>query len=106
MVSWKMDIVPRWPSSDVGVPHSVSWVPATMVDTIPSREFCVPLSPQLCPTEVAGKDWERLSAECEAKVRSGVWDGEVETVVVVRWPADPIQQDVKDCQMRNREDYG
>lgn len=93
-----MKAVPRSPSRDVGVPHSVSCRPAGMVCTGAS-----PKAPRRPPAKVAGKDWERLkawpwsgkanSAEGLEDEDAGRW-GEV-VVVVVRWPADPMQQEVK-----------
>ena len=93
-----MKAVPRSPSRDVGVPHSVSCSPAGMVCT---RE--PPKDPQRPPAKVAGKDWERT--------REGPWLGKANSgdglededegrlgevvVVVVRWPAEPMQQEVK-----------
>lgn len=93
-----MKTVPRSPSSDVGVPHSESCSPAGMVCTEESpEEFQRP------PAKEAGKDWERMrEGVCIGKLNSGD-DGlecEVvgrlgEVVVVVRWPAEPMQQEVK-----------
>lgn len=93
-----MKAVPRRPSKDVGVPHSVSCSPAGMVCTGES-----PAEPQWPPAKEAGKDWERL--------RAGAWDGNANSgdrlehevmgrlgevvVVVVLWPAEPMQQEVK-----------
>ena len=49
----------------------------------------------------AGTDWERPSVGCGGKTSSGPWDVGgwlvvVAAVVVVRWPAEPMQQEVKD----------
>ena len=90
--------MPRSPSRDVGVPHSVSCSPAGMVCTGES-----PKDPQRPPAKEAGKDWERM--------REGAWTGKANSgdgledevvgklgevvVVVVRWPAEPMQQEVK-----------
>lgn len=97
--SWQMNAVPRSPSRDVGVPHSVSCSPAGMVCTAVSLE-----DPQRPPAKVAGKDWERIrEGPWGGKENSGVDGlededmgrlGEV-VVVVVRLPADPMQQEVK-----------
>lgn len=92
-----MKAVPKRPSKDVGVPHSVSCSPAGMVWT------GSPSGPQRPPAKEAGKDWERM--------REGVWVGKANSgdgledevigrlgevvVVVVRWPAEPMQQEVK-----------
>lgn len=40
--SWKTMTVPSWPCKEVGLPHSLSWVPAEMSfvidsDLVPSR---------------------------------------------------------------------
>ena len=50
---------------------------------------------------MAGTDWERPSAGRGGKTSSGPWDAGgwpavVAMVVVVRWPAEPMQQEVKD----------
>lgn len=98
-----MKAVPRSPSRDVGVPHSVSCSPAGIVCTGES-----PMDPQRPPAKEAGKDWERM--------REGAWEGKANSgdgveendvgrlgevvVVVVRWPAEPIQQDVKGFRIR------
>ncbi len=103
--SWQIKAVPRSPSRDVGVPHSVSCSPAGIVCTGES-----PKDPQRPPAKVAGKDWERM--------REGAWTGKANSgdrledehigrlgevvVVVVRWPAEPMQQEVKGfrCQVQ------
>lgn len=94
-----MKAVPRSPSRDVGVPHSVSCSPAGMVWTGESA-----IDSQRPPAKEAGKDWERM--------REGAWLGKANSgdvgleyedmgrlgevvVVVVRWPAEPMQQEVK-----------
>lgn len=51
-----MNTVPRSPSRDVGMPHSVSCRPAWMVCTGES-----PMEPQRPLAKEAGKDWERMS---------------------------------------------
>lgn len=67
-----------------------------------------PEDPQRPPAKVAGKDWERM--------REGPWAGKANSgdglehddvgklgevvVVVVRWPADPMQQEVKGFRFR------
>lgn len=93
-----MKAAPSNPSRDVGVPHSVSCSPAGMVCTGES-----PKDPQRPLAKDAGKDWERLRVgACTGKANSGdgleVKDvgrfGDV-VVVVVRWPAEPMQQEVK-----------
>lgn len=100
-----MKAVPKRPSRDVGVPHSVSCSPAGMVCTGES-----PKDPQRPPAKEAGKDWERMSeGACEGKANSGdgLEDevmgrlGEV-VVVVVRWPAEPMQQEVKGFEIKFR----
>lgn len=53
--SWQMKTVPKSPSRDVGVPHSVSCNPAGMVCTGESLK-----DPQRPPAKEAGKDWERM----------------------------------------------
>lgn len=50
-----MKTVPKSPSRDVGVPHSVSCNPAGMVCTGESLK-----DPQRPPAKEAGKDWERM----------------------------------------------
>ena len=98
-----MKAVPRSPSKDVGDPHSVSCSPAGIVCTEDSGK-----DPQRPPAKVAGKDWERM--------REGPWAGKANSgdgqevkdvgrfgevvVVVVRWPAEPMQQEVKGCSTR------
>lgn len=91
------------------MPHSVSCSPAGMVWTGELHR-----DPQRPPTpvevEVAGKDWERVMAGAWAgKPKSLLgWEesggrvGEVEVVVVVvvRLPAEPIQQEVKGWRRR------
>lgn len=100
-----MKAVPRRPSRDVGVPHSVSCSPAGMVCTAES-----PTDPQRPPAKEAGKDWERM--------REGAWEGKANSgegledkfmgrfgevvVVVVRWPAEPMQQEVKGYRIQVR----
>lgn len=100
-----MKAVPKRPSRDVGVPHSVSCSPAGMVCTGES-----PKDPQRLPAKEAGKDWERM--------REGAWVGKANSgdgledevmgrlgevvVVVVRWPAEPMQQEVKGFQIKFR----
>lgn len=99
-----MKAVPRRPSKDVGVPHSVSCSPAGMVCTGES-----PAEPQWPPAKEAGKDWERMrEGAWVGKANSGDWGVEDEVVgrlgevvvVVVRWPAEPMQQEVKGCRFR------
>lgn len=98
-----MKAVPKRPSRDVGVPHSVSCSPAGMVCTGEST-----IEPQRPPAKDAGKDWERI--------REGAWLGKANSgdrladevvgrlgevvVVVVRWPAEPMQQEVKGFRIR------
>lgn len=97
--SQKIATEPRWPSREVGVPHSVSWLPAAVVDTTPSVGGCRGV--QAWGPREAGKDCERQSTGCGGKVSSSPWEGGgwllLEAVVVVRCPAEPIQQEVKDC---------
>lgn len=66
------------------------------------------MDPQRPPAKEAGKDWERM--------REGAWEGKANSgdgveendvgrlgevvVVVVRWPAEPMQQDVKGFRIR------
>lgn len=95
-----MKAVPSRPSSDEGEPHSVSWSPAGMVYT--GTSLTEPQRPPPPAANEAGKDWERVRAGGPADIENassdecigGVRVGEV-VVVVVRWPAEPIQQDVK-----------
>lgn len=96
-----MKAVPKSPFRDVGDPHSVSCSPAGMVRTNRSAE-----DPQRPPAKEAGKDWDRLRKGVGAgKANSGdgleLMDagrfGEV-VVVVVLWPAEPMQQEVKGFQ--------
>lgn len=98
--SQKMATEPRWPSRDVGVPHSVSWLPAAVVATTPSVGGCRGV--QAWGPRAAGKDCERQRAGCGGKASSGPWDGGgwllPMAVVVVRCPAEPMQQEVKDCR--------
>lgn len=99
-----MKTVPRSPSRDVGMPHSVSCSPAWILCTGES-----PREPQRPPAKEAGKDWERM--------REGAWAGKAnsgdegleyedmgrlgEVVVIgVRWPAEPMQQEVKGFRRR------
>lgn len=65
-------------------------------------------APQRPPAKEAGKDWERM--------REGAWAGKANSgdgqdvkdmgrfgevvVVVVRWPAEPMQQEVKGFMSR------
>lgn len=99
--SQKMATEPRCPSSEVGLPHSVSWLPAAVVATTPSVGSWVGV--QEWAPRVAGTDWERPSTGCCGKASSGPWGAggcpvAVVAVVVVRWPAEPMQQEVKDWE--------
>lgn len=69
--SQKMATEPRCPSSEVGLPHSVSWLPAAVVATTPSVGSCVGV--QEWGPRVAGTDWERPSTGCLGKASSGPW---------------------------------
>lgn len=70
--SQKMATEPRCPSSEVGLPHSMSWLPAAVVATTPSVGSWVGV--QEWGPRVAGTDWERASTGCWGKTSSGPWD--------------------------------
>lgn len=90
--SWKIITEPRWPSNDVGHPHSLSWVPAEIILVMSSGFASIP--PQL-PGERMPPSDVRWGIIGEEKGGSGIWDG---GGVVVLWPAEPMQQEVKGCR--------
>lgn len=81
---------PSCPCREVGLPHSLSCVPAeislvTDSGLLPSRP------PQACGDRMPPRG-ERPGTCATEKGGSGIWDG---GGVVVLWPAEPMQQDVK-----------
>lgn len=106
-----MNAVAKRPPSDVGEPHAVSWSPAGMVWTGLSR--LKPGLPPVAAAKDAGKDWERARVGgpvwAANAISEGDWDGlvkvgEVVIVVVVRCPADPMQQEVKGWNVESQKD--
>lgn len=93
--SWKMITEPSWPSNDVGHPHSLSWVPAEIILVMSSGFASIP--PQLPGERMPPSDvrWGMIGEENGG---SGIWDG---GGVVVLWPAEPMQQEVKGCKSKN-----
>lgn len=92
--SWKTMTLPSWPCREVGLPHSLSCVPAEMSLV---SDSCLPPSrpPHVCGDRIPPREGRPAEAAAPgAKGGSGIWEG---GGVVVRWPAEPMQQEVKGC---------
>ncbi|KAG7265447.1 hypothetical protein CRUP_002256 [Coryphaenoides rupestris] len=95
--SWNTSTPPSWPCSEVGLPHSLSCVPAEIslvteppAPPPPSRP---PQAPPAADDRMPPKEARVEGAAAEArKGGSGICEG---GGVVVRCPAEPMQQDVK-----------
>lgn len=88
--SWNTMTLPSWPCREVGLPHSLSCVPAEInlvTDSgLPPRRLPQPWVDRMPPRE------ERAEGGAPDKGGSEIWEG---GGVVVRWPAEPMQQEVK-----------
>lgn len=83
--------LPSWPCRDVGLPHSLSWVPAE-ISLVTDSGFPPNNPPQLCGDRMPPREERVVGVGVEEKGGSGIWEG---GGVVVRWPAEPMQQEVK-----------
>lgn len=91
--SWKTMTVPSCPCKEVGLPHSLSWVPAEMSFVIDS-DFVPSNPPHVCAERMPPREDRVVGVVEEEKGGSGIWDG---GGVVVRWPAEPMQHEVNGC---------
>lgn len=91
--SWKTMTVPSCPCKEVGLPHSLSWVPAEMSLVIDS-DFVPSNPPHVCGERMPPREDRAVGVVEEEKGGSGIWDG---GGVVVRWPAEPMQHEVNGC---------
>lgn len=91
--------LPSWPCSDVGLPHSLSWVPAE-ISLVTDSGFPPSSPPQVCGDRMPPSEERVVGVVAEEKGGSGIWEG---GGVVVRWPAEPMQQEVKGCGERTEE---
>jgi len=94
--SWKTMTLPSWPCSEVGLPHSLSWVPAEM-SFVRDSGFTPSRPPQVCGDRMEPSDERAVGVVGEEKGGSGIWEG---GGVVVRWPAEPMQQEMNGCGRR------
>lgn len=92
--SWNTMMLPSWPCSDVGLPHSLSWVPAEII-LVTVSGFPPSSPPQVCDDRMPPSEERAVGAAAEEKGGSGIWEG---GGVVVRWPAEPMQQEVNGCE--------
>ena len=82
--------LPNCPCRDVGLPHSLSCVPAEM-SLVTDSGFPPSRPPQVCGDRMPPSEERVVGVVIEEKGGSGIWEG---GGVVVRWPAEPMQQDV------------
>lgn len=85
--------LPSWPCKEVGLPHSLSWVPAE-ISLVTDSDFPPSSPPQVCGSRMPPRDGRVVGVVGEEKGGSGIWDG---GGVVVLWPAEPMQQEVNGC---------
>lgn len=97
--SWKTMTLPSWPCKEVGLPHSLSWVPAEM-SLVTDSGFPPSRPPQVCGDRMPPSEERVVGVVAEEKGGSGIWEG---GGVVVRWPAEPMQQEVNGCGWKKTE---
>lgn len=85
--------LPSWPCKEVGLPHSLSWVPAE-ISLVTDSDFPPSSPPQVCGDRMPPRDGRVVGVVGEEKGGSGIWEG---GGVVVLWPAEPMQQEVNGC---------
>lgn len=91
--SWKTMTLPSCPCKEVGLPHSLSWVPAEM-SLVTDSDLPPSSPPQVCGNRMPPREERVVGVVVEVKGGSGIWEG---GGVVVRWPAEPMQQEVNCC---------
>lgn len=91
--------LPSWPCSDVGLPHSLSWVPAE-ISLVTDSGFPPSSPPQVCGDRMPPSEERVVGVVAEEKGGSGIWEG---GGVVVLWPAEPMQHEVNGCRWKRAE---
>ncbi|TNN55675.1 hypothetical protein EYF80_034110 [Liparis tanakae] len=66
--------LPSWPCSEVGLPHSLSWVPAEM-SLVRDSGFPPSRPPQVCGDRMEPSDERAVGVVGEEKGGSGIWEG-------------------------------
>lgn len=94
--SWKTMTLPSCPCKEVGLPHSLSWVPADM-SLVTDSDLPPSSPPQVCGDRMPPREERVVGVVAEVKGGSGICEG---GGVVVRWPAEPMQQEVNCCDER------
>lgn len=97
--SWNTMTLPSWPCSDVGLPHSLSCVPAE-ISLVTDSVFPPSSPPHACGDRMPLNEERAEGVAAEEKGGSGICEG---GGVVVRWPAEPMQQEMNGCRRRTKK---